>query len=336
MGSDLRVFVRSSLGRLTASYLLIIMIMSIGFSVVLYRESSRELGRQIPSQTVFDQRGFGYRSEVHDFFEDRIAEGRRVLLARLVLLNMVTCIAGAGLSYYLAKKTLEPIEENMEAQSQFISDASHELRTPLTALRTTNEVALRRSKLSAADAKDLLQANLEEVIKLQQLTDSLLRLATRTEGQLAVAHVPLQLLITDVVQAMAPAAALKHIEIQETIPDMQVSVDKEAFSQVITILLDNAIKYSPNASTVRVAAVAKNKSLELTVKDQGIGIKAVDLPHIFDRFYRADHSRTRQQVEGYGIGLSLAQKIVQQHGGTITAKSKPGSGATFTVRIPIS
>jgi two-component system, OmpR family, sensor histidine kinase CiaH len=338
---QLVAFIRANVGRLALSYLVIIMAMSLGFSVVFYNTSSRELGRQIPPQAIFQQRAFGGPSntaqadDVADFFEQRIAEGRRALLARLMLLNMIALVAGAGLSYYLAKKTLKPIEENMLAQAQFVSDASHELRTPLTALRTTNEVALRRSKLGVADAKKLLQENLAEVIKLQHLTDSLLKLASQTNQQLELQEIELQPVVIDAVQQIAPAAALKHMSIEDNTDNVKVLGDAKGLQQVLAILLDNAVKYSPEKSVVTVSSRMHSKYVELLVRDNGIGIKAVDIPHIFDRFYRADQSRSGQKVEGYGIGLSLAQKIIQQHGGSIMAQSWPGKGTTIVVRIAI-
>jgi signal transduction histidine kinase len=109
-----------------------------------------------------------------------------------------------------------------------------------------------------------------------------------------------------------------------------------ALAQVITILLDNAIKYSPHNTTIYLSATKKARYAYLQVRDEGIGINASDLPHIFRRFYRADKSRTSQQTNGYGLGLAIAQKIIHQYHGTISAESTPGAGTTFTVRLPLA
>jgi two-component system sensor histidine kinase CiaH len=340
-------WLRSATGQLTLSYLAIIMLMSIGFSVVFYNTSSHALGRQLPRPETFGAQRDGRPQDLSDdvagfgpgmsaFLAQRIAEGRRELLTRLIMLNILALIAGAGLSYYLARRTLEPIEENMEAQSQFVSDASHELRTPLTTLQTTNEVALRRSKLSPSDIQTILQTNIEEVAKLKSLTDSLLHLARQDSDELVLSDVSLQEIAADAMNIVAPLAIQKNITVDDAVPDVVVRVHRAAMAETLVILLDNAIKYSPPGSTVFLTGGDQGRRRCISVRDEGAGIRAADLPRIFERFYRADQSRNKQQVQGYGIGLALAQKIVHQHGGHITARSPVGEGATFTIALPIS
>ena len=333
-------FIRSTLGRLALSYLAIIMVMSVGFSVVFYNTTAHELGRQLPPSTFFQNNGFDndnrVEPQVNKFFEDRISEGREALLLRLVLLNMLTLAVGSMLSYYLAKRTLQPIEENVEAQAQFVSDASHELRTPLTVLQMTNEVALRREKMTVKDAKDVLRQNIVEVAKLQTLTDSLLRLARQNKYDMALTSLLLQHVATDAINKVVQQALEKDIVVKDAVPHVTVLGDAQSLSQAVAILLDNAIKYSPKGSTIYVEGRAQGKFGYLTVRDEGQGIEAVDLPHIFDRFYRADQSRNKHKIDGYGIGLSLAQKIIEQHKGTITVESVPHKGATFIIKLPLA
>lgn len=331
--------------RLALSYLTVIMVLSIAFSMVFYRTSIHALGRQIPPPSIY---GEGFRTDggggivgngngdgFTTFFTQRISEGRSDLLARLVLLNILAFFIGSIISFFLARASLEPIEEAMEAQSRFSSDASHELRTPLTAIRTRNEVALRKPKLSTAEAKQVIQSNLDEVIKLEMLSEGLLRLARQDGKPLELSAVDLDEVATEAINKVIEPAQAKNITIDETVPKISVQADSASLAQAIKILLDNAIKYSPTKSKVMVSGYKKGKHGFLQVKDEGQGIKAADLPLIFDRFYRADNARTKQGDNGYGLGLSIAQKIIEQHGGDITAKSTVDKGSTFTIKLAL-
>ncbi|HEY5442640.1 MAG TPA: HAMP domain-containing sensor histidine kinase, partial [Candidatus Saccharimonadales bacterium] len=282
-------FLRSTTARLAASYLGIIMVLSIGFSFVIYKASAHELGRQIPPPSMFipnpDGPDLGF--DTRHFFEQRIAEGRGDLLGRLIVLNVLVLIIGAALSYYLARRTLEPIEDAMESQSRFVSDASHELRTPLTAILASNEVALRKTHLTLAQAKQTLKSNVEEMIKLKNLSDGLLSLSKQDAGSIVVQPVSLQDVAGEAMNRVLAAAQAKHITIQDEVPAVKVSGDMASLVQTVTVLLDNAIKYSANKSTVYLEGGQQDGRGYLSVKDRGIGITAEDLPHIFERFYRA-------------------------------------------------
>jgi two-component system sensor histidine kinase CiaH len=327
--------------RLAATYLAIIMIMSLGFSAVFYVTSSNQLGRQLPQdfgQKADDHHGrplpAGYDDDLDRFLQSRITEGRHDLLIQLVELNFVALLVGGGISVMLARRTLRPIERAMQAQSQFVSDASHELRTPLTALRTSNEVALRRPKISDAEAREILQYNVEESIKLKALSDALLGLLK--EGAEAGEIVHLNDVIDAAVAHIKPAADAKQVALVVPATDKQVRGSLQGLTQVLTILLDNAVKYSDEKGEVRVLLPASTKRAIISVTDKGIGITENDLPHLFERFYRSDKARQRNAQGGFGLGLSIAQKIVRAHHGSITAKSVPGKGSTLTVSLPLA
>lgn len=336
----MRKFFSTTTARLAVSYLVIIMIMTIGFSMVIYRDSAHELGRQLPPPGAFGVRRIDDISRpgtpIHLFFQQRIDEGRHLLLLHLIILNAVTLVAGGVLSYYLARLTLRPVEDNMEAQAQFVSDASHELRTPLTVLQTTNEVALRRQKLSSAQAKDILRHNVEELTRLDNLTAELLKLARTDDQPDAFERVAVQDIVTDALNAVVASASRKKINVDDQVPKLSINGNKSNLTSALVALLDNAVKYSPDKSTIHVEAAEQGKYVLISVRDEGLGIDAEHLPHIFDRFYRADQSRNKQQHEGYGIGLSLAKKIAEQHHGEILAVSTPGKGSVFTLKIPLS
>ena len=331
-------FIRSTTARLAASYLAIIMVLSIGFSFVFYNTSANELGRQVPPPSDFEGYNlFGKAPDYHTFFQQRIAEGQDHLLRKLFLLNLLALILGMALSYYLARRTLKPIENAMEAQSRFVADASHELRTPLTAVLASNEVALRKPKLNLAQAKDVLRSNVEEMTKLKGLSEGLLSLAQREDDNtLVLIPVSLQDVASEAMNWGLKAAQAKQIAIQDAVPDIKVLGDMQSLVQATAILLDNAIKYSPKGSTIHLSGSEDGIRGLLSVQDEGIGISVDDLPHIFDRFYQSDLARSKSEVSGYGIGLSIAHKILEQHNGKISVTSKPKKGSVFKLEIPLA
>jgi two-component system, OmpR family, sensor histidine kinase CiaH len=335
----LRRFAASTTARLAASYLAIIMVLSISFSYVLYKTSAHELGREIPSPAMFGPNQFfsGNDPGFHHFFQRRIEEGRGHLLGRLVLLNLFVLAVGAALSYYLARRTLEPIESVMEAQSRFVTDASHELRTPLTAIMASNEVALRKSRLTLEQAKGVIASNVEEMVKLKDLSDGLLSLSKQGIDMPAKQPVSLQDVAEEALNRILPVAQAKQVSIEDTVPDIKVLGDPPSLTQAVVVMLDNAVKYSPRKGTVYLEGRKKAEYGYISVRDEGSGIPPKDLPRIFDRFYRVDSSRTADgNTDGHGIGLSIAREIVEQHEGRITVSSTLGKGSTFVIQLPLA
>lgn len=361
-----RSFLKSATARLAGTYLLIIMAMSIGFSLVFYNTSSHALGRQIPPDSILHgvygfradgdgqpagQAQGGYQVQVNTqngvvtqsttslnkYLQERVDEGRHDLLIRLVILNIGALVVGAAVSYVLARRSLRPIEEAMEAQAQFVSDASHELRTPLTAIQTSNEVFLRRPKATLADARKLIVQNTQDITRLKDLSDGLLKLSQQANTQ-HVKFTPLHVqdIVSDALTQVVGQATLKDVAVHDETPDIQIVGDSAMLTQALVILLDNAIKYSNSGGTVRLTAQAKAKYAYLSVQDDGIGIRASDIPHLFRRFYRADNARTSGERSGYGLGLPIAQQIVDHHHGNIDVVSSLGKGSTFTLKLPLS
>lgn len=320
--------------RLTLFYLGIIMTMSLAFSVVIYNISNREISRGIPKPAYFiiDD---PLRAKFETARQLQIDDSQHALRLNLVLLNVGTLIVGSGVSYLLARRTLRPIEEAFAAQGRFTADASHELRTPLTAMQTSIEVGLRNPKLTLAGAKSLLQSMLDEVQKLSSLSNGLLKL-TRNNGQ-DMPRQPVDLAKTaaDAIAQLELSARHKKITINNRTTSVTVKGDEVSLKELLVILLDNALKYSPEHTTVTVETSQQGRFAYLSVIDQGAGIKATDMEHIFERFYRADSARSRSSVEGYGLGLSIAQKIAQAHGGLLQAQSLLGEGSTFTLKLPV-
>jgi two-component system sensor histidine kinase CiaH len=322
--------------RLTLFYLAIIMALSIGFSVMIYRLSYREMVRSLPQGGVIRLLEPGSFTDFAELRSRQIEESDRRLRTNLVLLNIGTLIVGAALSYGLARRTLRPIEEAFEAQGRFTADASHELRTPLTAMQTTIEVGLRNPKLTLRESKELLSGTLDEVKKLSSLSNGLLKL-TRSNGRdIPKRRVRMNKVAEDAVAQLELAAKNKGIAVVNNVGGQVVLGDDISLKELIVILLDNAIKYSGSGTKITLQSRSQGKYVYVMVSDEGAGMKATDVMYIFDRFYRADQSRSRDRVEGYGLGLPIAKQIAEMHAGTIDVKSKLGEGSTFTVKLPLA
>lgn len=323
--------------RLTAWYVAIIMIISLLFSFWVYTQARNELRvglkRVIELGPTFSPAPFGSTAGgAAAFVDDRLEDSRRRVITRLVLLNTVVLIVGAGASYWLAHRTMRPIEEAVEAQERFTADASHELRTPLAAMKTEIEVGLRDKSLGKQEAVELLKSNLEEIDRLGSLADGLLAL-TQADQPAPRKAVLLHEVAGTVIKRIQPLADEKRLTVKRDLQPTTALADETTVDKILSILLDNALKYSPNDTTVRVRTYQEDEYSYLSVIDQGIGIKASELPHIFERFYRADSSRSKSHVAGHGLGLSIAQKLAENLDAKIMVTSTPGKGSEFTVRF---
>lgn len=334
---------KSATIKLTAWYLALIMGLSLAFSAVFYHTSSNSLSDAFDRQrTIIRQQfqdTFGFTPSPADFnhlHAEEVTSAEQRLLADLTLANMGVLVVAGAASFYLARRTLRPLEQAMEAQTRFTADASHELRTPLTAMQTEIEVALRDKELSTREARELLESNLEEVSKLQDLSNGLLALANQDKEHFVPHKISSKEVLTVAIARTAKAAELKHITVSNEAESIHVLGDKDSLIQLFAILIENAVKYSPAETTITLTSQEKGNHAHISVADQGYGIKPEDLPHIFERLYRADSSRSKEKVNGYGLGLSIAKKIVELHKGAIDVTSKANKGSTFIVRIPLA
>lgn len=320
---------------LTAWYLLIIMAISITFSMVIYRVLSNELVRfervqrfRIESR-IFLQREIPASPELVDEIKQRIK-------FRLILVNFSILFISGGLGYFLAGRTLSPIKEMVDEQNRFISDASHELRTPLTSLKSALEVHLRDKNLTLNDARKMITENIEDVNKLDKLTDSLLELSRfqNTVTIYSFEKLKINILAKEAIRKVAPLGRKKKIEIYNETTNLEIEGLKQELTEMLVILLDNAIKYSPENKSIKITSRKSDGNILITVVDQGYGIAKKDLPYIFDRFFRSEQGRSKAQAGGYGLGLSIAKKIVSLHNGKIKVESKLNQGTVFTLMLP--
>lgn len=326
--------------RLTLWYLLVILMITSTLSAIVYVRIAdvleqeyirieQRINQQMPQFGYQSRPNYGRRITLQD-----LDNAKRQIARQLMTINLVIVIIFAVAGYFFSGKTLKPIEEVHEAQKRFIGDAAHELKTPITALKTSIEVNLMDKGLSK-QTRNILEENLEDVQSLESLSQSLLRLAKVSDQNLVKTEVDFKKLTARAVEYMEAMAQQRDITIDLQRPRSKLMVmgDEGALFDLILIILDNAIKYSPSGSVIEVSLAKKKNLAELSVTDYGLGISPEDLPHIFDRFFRAEQSRTTQQARGYGLGLSVAQRIVEQQGADLSVISQIGSGSTFTITI---
>ncbi len=330
---------KSATIKLTTWYLAILMTISITFSVVIYQLNYHEVNNRLQNlqlsltdgmQLVIPNTGsFGF-GPGSAFSTESQKAGAQMALS-LIYINFVVLIAGGLGSYLLARRTLKPIQESHEAQSRFTSDASHELRTPLAAMKAELEVTLRDPKLELPEARAVLESNLEEVNKLIRLSEMLLQLSRLEHGKLEYSSI-------DVVALFETMLKRYHLEKKRfKVTKRKKAVtraNEAAISELIGILIDNAIKYSPHKSPIYVRIFEQRGYIGFEIRNEGDPIPEELLPKLFNRFFRLDSSRTNSSEKGYGLGLSIAKKIIDVHHGEITVTSDE-TGTTFTFLLQI-
>ena len=250
---------------------------------------------------------------------------------------------------------LANLEETYQRQQRFVADASHELRAPITSIRCNLDLLATAPDLPAEEARAALKDAQAEATRMGRLVNDLLTLARSDKavqdvrengykkldgGQ--VQTVDLDSLLLEVFRQYKPAGENVNdnkeqgprLMLQGIMP-VQVYGDADQLKQVLVALLDNALKYTPYEGSVTLSLTADQNFAVVKVSDTGIGILPEDLPHIFERFYRADRARSRDRG-GSGLGLTIAENIVQEHQGSIEVESAPGKGSTFTLRLPVA
>jgi len=230
-------------------------------------------------------------------------------------------------------QTLERLEVLFTSQQRFLADVSHELRTPLTVIKGNVDLMRRMKQF---DAESLTSID-QEAGRLTRLVGGLLMLAQAESGKLPLSLKPVELdiLITEVFQEMRIIAGNKvRVHLNE-IDQMMVNGDRDRLKQVLINLVANAIQYTPQSGDVFLSLAKVGDHARIICRDTGPGIPAEDLPHIFERFYRAEKSRTRGTTTGFGLGLSITHWIVEHHGGRIEVDSKEGQGTTFAIWLPL-
>jgi signal transduction histidine kinase len=230
-------------------------------------------------------------------------------------------------------QTLERLETLFTSQQRFLADVSHELRTPLTVIKGNVDLMRRMKRI---DDESLTSID-QEAGRLTRLVGGLLLLAQAESGKLTLNLRPVELdsLLVEVFQEMRVLAGVKvYVHLKE-IDQLQVNGDRDRLKQVLLNLAANAIQYTPQDGDVHISLAKVGDQARIIVRDTGPGIPSEDLPHIFERFYRAEKSRTRSRASGFGLGLSITHWIVEHHNGRIEVESKDGKGTTFAIWLPL-
>jgi heavy metal sensor kinase len=248
-------------------------------------------------------------------------------------INVAEAESELGQLAAVLNSTFARLEAAFTQQQQFTSDAAHELRTPVSVMLTQTQTALNRER-EAADYKQTVEACQRAAQRMRRLIESLLALARLDAGQEVLKRLRFDFVktISDCVELIRPLADERGVKIIAELSPLEISGDSERLAQVVTNLLTNAIQYNRDGGEVRVKLKSENGLAVLTVADNGAGISAEDLPRVFERFYRADKSRS---TGGNGLGLAISKAVIEAHGGTIEAASEENVGTVFTVRLPI-
>ncbi len=264
---------------------------------------------------------------------DQSSALRQLLMVLLVLGGVAALLLGAG-SWWLAGRALRPAQAAWERQQAFVANASHELRTPLTLMRASAEVAMRHVTSQDAEQRMLLNDVVQECDHTSHLVDDLLLLSRLDAKQLALERRPIVLadMFADIERQVGRLAADRNIHFAVDHAGDTVLGDVTRLRQVLLILLDNALRYTPDGGAVRLAAQRHGQYVTITVSDSGSGIAPEDLPRVFERFYRADSARTAPG--GSGLGLAIAKALVEAQHGHIALQSQPGQGTQVMVTLP--
>lgn len=274
---------------------------------------------------------FGYTFAFVDMTTQKEVLDRLILTFIVVSIVMMAVIF--FISRFLTEKAIQPIQEAFEKQKQFISDASHELKTPLAVIGTNVDVLLASEDNHENKWLKYIQT---EVVRMGQLTNDLLyltQLENAEDHQLLKSEFDLSQIVEQILLGIEVVAFEKHIELTyDVLPEARVYGNPEQLSQVIIILLDNALKYTPEKGQIQLHLSQTQHHYALSIRNTGPGIQPDEIDKIFDRFYRVDKVRSRDHGS-YGLGLSIAKSIIEKHGGKISCTSQVNEWTTFTFKL---
>lgn len=266
---------------------------------------------------------------------DGEAESLINLRNRLFSMSIIIMITSMIASYILSKRTLKPIFLAWERQTEFVQNAAHELRTPLTIIQAKQQLLLKEPESKIIDKSEDISLTINETRRLTKLIKELMILASVDSNQLQIKKELRNIdeVIKEIVVPYSEYAKMqgKKLEIELNC-DKNINIDINRITQLMVILLDNAIKYTKEGENIKVITYCKDGKCNIEIRDEGIGITDEQKKHIFERFYRADKARTRE-TGGTGLGLAIAQTIVKLHGGTIRVYDNEPKGTRFTVKI---
>ncbi len=278
-------------------------------------------------------------STVIEFYKDITVE--KLLLNKLLIIIILGCLIGTVLAigggFFLARRALKPIQNSWEKQQQFVSDASHEMRTPLAIIQTKTELLLKHPHSRISESVKEISVTLKETRRLSRMVSHLLTLARSDGNRIEIQRHPILMndMLKQVAEYFEEMADYQEKKLRLSMTDEPVYIlgDEERLHQLLVILLDNAMKFTEPGDEIIVSGWVENNMVYIKVRDTGIGINNEDIPKIFDRFFQSDLSR--EEREGTGLGLSLAQWIIEKHKGKISVESEIGKGTSFEAKFPL-
>lgn len=314
---------------LTSWYVAILAIILFSFSLVLFTGEQNNFIRIIVRRDFSGQVPRIILPIEREEIQEQMAALRRSFLVNLLIVDGIILVLGGALSYFLSKKTLSPIQDTFDRQKLFLTDVSHEIRTPLAAIQTATEVSLRSKQKTKEEYRHVLEQILPQAKRLTKMANDLLLLSQIETGQkIRMEKVSLSDIIRDTITTFTPVAKEKHILLTSQIEQNIFAIgDANKLTQLVMIFIDNALKYTKQKGTIRIELTAQPKPV-FTIVDTGIGISEKDQKKIFERFYQVDISRAQA---GNGLGLAIAQQIIQLHKAKVSVKSISGRGSTFTI-----
>lgn len=321
----MKLFTSATL-KLAGWYLLILMTVSLLFSTIIFQIARSEVQTRL--ERFVSRSGIIVRdtSPLGGTTEEQLDSASANLLGSLGYLNLLVLLAGGAGAYFLARRTLMPIEAAHDAQSRFVANASHQLRTPLAIMRAETELILDDKTASKAELRETLASNLEEVNHLTKLSSMLLELSRNSqELSGAASSLDLTAIINEII---AKRQASKRIRLNAP-NSAPIKSHETAIREILTVLIDNAIQHSPKNTPISINISTDKNCVNISISNEGSGINKQQLPHIFERFYRATNDSS-----GYGLGLALAKQLVELLGGNISAQSAENEKTTFSVKLP--
>ena len=308
--------------KLTVLYVLTVAVIVCGFSLFLFTSITHNL------HDAGDDDFANPDSRTH--FINRTLEP---IQTTIIFTDLFIILSAAGLSYWLAGRTLKPVERSLEAQRLFAANASHELRTPLAVMKNDSEVTLRDKHASSSELRSALTSNIEEIQKMSRLVEDLLVLARSEHAQLpSVTRVSINELQEEVIAKLLPLADRKGLKLTSSIEGVvRIRGNKQALERVLVNLIQNSIEHTPTDGSIVVSTKIDAGQVSILVHDTGVGIAAEDLPNIFERFYKG---RLGNEKNGSGLGLAIVKEIVTQHEGLISVESIEHEGTDVSLRFP--
>lgn len=321
---------RSAKLRLTIFYVVVLLATLFGADAIKNYTTSRRVEQNI--ETQIQDREVS-KQQVQDVVQSTVSRAQALDYTIYVIFAAIV----AGMSYFLAGRTLEPINRVMDSQRRFLANASHELRTPLSVMKTDCEVALKEiERAPNEEMKRILESNLEEIDRMTGIINNLLFISHSESESGRIPFMPVNLpdVVGRIRATLETLAAERGVALAiSAIPTAPVMGNLIALEEVALNCAKNAIMYTPKGGTVTIAIQKNKKNIEFIVSDTGIGIKESDLRYIFDPFFKSGNAK-RFDSRGSGLGLAIVHEIVRLHDGSIRVASAPDKGTTIHIALP--